>query len=244
MSQTRPAQAPIAIGALPERDLRPKLSVLVPVYNEEENVRDLLRQLALVDLNKEIIVVNDCSTDDTAAILKALEDEITEVRVIHHHVNSGKGAAIRTALAAATGDYVVIQDADLEYDPQDFIALMQPIMEGQTRVVYGVRDLTPHKPMMRWGNHFLTWLTNLLYGSHLHDMETCYKMMAREIATSFTLECSRFDIEPEITAKILKRGHTIVEVPISYRPRFVNKKLSPLDGLPALKALIKYRFFG
>ncbi|HBY92830.1 MAG TPA: glycosyl transferase [Chloroflexi bacterium] len=224
--------------------MRPKLSVLIPVYNEEESVREVLQRVARVDLNKEIIVVNDCSTDRTARILAELENELTEVRVIHHQVNGGKGAAIRTALAAATGDYVIIQDADLEYEPEDFIVLLQPVLESQARVVYGVRDLSPHKPLMRWGNWFLTWLTNLFYGARLHDMETCYKLMAREIAQSFTLECNRFDIEPELTAKILKRGHRIVEVPISYRPRFANKKLSPLDGWPAVKALLKYRFVG
>jgi len=243
VSQTAPTTLD-DVGAFAERELRPKLSVLIPVYNEEESVREVLQRVARVDLNKEIIVVNDCSTDRTARILAELENELTEVRVIHHQVNGGKGAAIRTALAAATGDYVIIQDADLEYEPEDFIVLLQPVLESQARVVYGVRDLSPHKPLMRWGNWFLTWLTNLFYGARLHDMETCYKLMAREIAQSFTLECNRFDIEPELTAKILKRGHRIVEVPISYRPRFANKKLSPLDGWPAVKALLKYRFVG
>jgi len=161
--------------------------------------------------------------------------------VIRHPVNRGKGAAIRTALAAVTGDAVIIQDADLEYDPQDYPALLQPILSGQAQVVYGVRSLAGQKLLLRWGNALLTALTNLIYGVHIHDMETCYKVMTAEIAKRLDIECNRFDLEPEITAKIIRQGYRIYEVPISYRPR-KEKKLSPWkDGLPALKALLRYR---
>ncbi len=218
-----------------------KLSILIPVYNEEAGLEELLVRVMAVPIDKEIIVVNDCSTDGTAAILKHMEGQ--GLRVIHHTVNRGKGAAIRTALAAASGDAVIIQDADLEYDPQDYGKLLGPIIDGQAQVVYGVRDLSAQKPMVRLGNRFLTWMTNLLYGAHLRDMETCYKLMTIEVAQSLDIECNRFDLEPEITAKILRQGYEIHQVPISYVPR-EEKKLSPWrDGWPALKALLKYRFW-
>lgn len=149
---------------------------------------------------------------------------------------------MRTALAAATGDWVIIQDADLEYDPYEFVKMIEPVVSGRASVVFGVRDLVGQLPMMRWGNRFLTGLTNVLYGSRLSDMETCYKLLPRDVAFQLNLESNRFDLEPEITAKLLRRGHKIVEVPISYRPRR-NKKLSPWkDGWPAVRALLKYRF--
>ena len=188
---------------------------------------------------KEIIVVDDCSHDGTAGILE--EIDVPGLRVIRHPVNMGKGAAIRTALKAVTGDVVIIQDADLEYDPQDYAPLVEPIREGRAQVVFGVRNLEGQKFLLRWGNRLLTWLTNILYGVRLHDMETCYKVMTAEIAQRLDLECNRFDLEPEITAKIIRQGHTIHEVPISYAPR-EQKKLSPWkDGLPALRALLRYR---
>ena len=164
------------------------------------------------------------------------------LRVLHHGYNQGKGAAIRTALAASTGDYVIIQDGDLEYDPADYPRLLAPILAGQAQVTYGVRSLAGQRLHIRWGNWFLTWATNLLYSSNLHDMETCYKLLPGELFRSLNLECSRFDMEPEITAKVLRRGYKIYEVPISYEPRG-EKKLSPWrDGLPALWAIIKYRY--
>ena len=218
-----------------------KLSVLMPVYNEEAGLETILRRVAAVDIEKEIIVVDDCSSDGTAGILERID--IPGLKVIRHSVNRGKGAAIRTALQAVTGDAVIIQDADLEYDPQDYPALLQPIIEGKAQVVYGVRDLSEQALLVRLGNKFLTAVTNLLYGVRLHDMETCYKVMTAEIAKSLEIECNRFDLEPEITAKIIRQGYKIHEVPISYHPR-KEKKLSPWrDGLPALRALLKYRWW-
>ena len=218
-----------------------KLSVLMPVYNEESGLATILERVAAVPVEKEIIVVDDCSRDRTWQILQ--DQNIAGLRIFHHEVNKGKGAAIRTALSQATGDAVIIQDADLEYDPQDYLKLLPPLAEGKAKVVYGARPLSEQKVLMHLGNRFLTWMTNVLYGTHLTDMETCYKLMAAEVASGLTIECNRFDLEPEITAKIARRGYKIVEVPISYKPRQEEKKLSPWkDGWPALRALIKYRF--
>jgi glycosyltransferase involved in cell wall biosynthesis len=177
--------------------------------------------------------------DRTPDILSSLDAE--ELVVLTHRRNMGKGAAIRTALAAATGDVVVIQDADLEYDPQDFHKLVAPFLEGEAEAVYGVRSLDEQTWLMRLGNRFLTTVANLFYGSDLHDMETCYKLIPRETMRSLDLHSDGFDIEAEITAKILKRGHRIHQVPIWYSPR-AEKKLTPLDGLPTLWALMRLRF--
>lgn len=216
-----------------------KLSVLVPVYNEEAGVETILKRVAAVPIPKEIIVVDDCSTDGTAGILQSLQ--IPDLRVVRHNVNRGKGAAIRTAIELAQGDAVIIQDADLEYSPEEYPQLLSPILNGEAQVVFGVRDLGGQKLFVRWGNRFLTWLTNRLYGTRLHDMETCYKLMLTPIAKSLELECNRFDLEPEIAAKIARQGYRIVEAPISYAPR-QEKKLSPWkDGLPAVRALFRYR---
>lgn len=218
-----------------------KLSVLIPVYNEESGVAEVIRRVARVPVEKEIIVVDDCSNDRTPEILAELQLEIPDLRVIRHPTNQGKGAGIRTAMEAATGDCLVTQDADMEYDPADLPKLMQPILEGRAKVVYGVRSFSGQKAHIRLGNRFLTWLTNCVYGLHLHDMETGYKMMRIEVARGLNIECRRFDLEPEITAKIARRGYTIYEVPISYTPREA-KKLSPWrDGIPALKAILRYR---
>lgn len=218
-----------------------KLSVLMPVYNEEAGVEAILRRVSAVAIDKEIIVVDDCSSDRTAEILASLD--IPEMRVIRHAVNRGKGAAIRTALQAASGDAIIIQDADLEYDPGDYAALLEPIIQGRAQVVYGVRQFDGQKWYIGLGNRMLTWLTNVLYGVRLHDMETCYKVMTADIAKKLDIECNRFDLEPEITAKIVRQGHQIHQVPISYHPR-EEKKLSPWrDGWPAVKALLRYRFW-
>lgn len=217
-----------------------KLSVLIPVYNEGESVKELLGRVLSVPVEKELIVVDDCSSDDTWSVLLGIQEE--RVHVYHHEVNRGKGAGICTALSHATGDLVIIQDADLEYDPSEYPKLLEPIQSGKARVVYGVRDLSGQTPLSRAGNQFLTAMTNLLYGSHVRDMETCYKMMPRELMQSLHLQPSRFQIEPEITGKLLRRGLVIYEVPIWYQPR-KEKKLNPWrDGFPALWTLFKYRF--
>ncbi len=215
-----------------------KLSVLIPVYNECETVRAVLERVADVSLEKEIVIVDDGSSDGTTAVLQSIQNE--RYHIVYHPENRGKGAAIRTALAAATGDVVVIQDADLEYDPADFPALLEPIARGETKVVYGVRSLEHQEFVRRLGNLFLSLVTRILFRASLHDMETCYKMMAREVVDRFTIESSGFELEPEITAKILKLGYGIREVPISYTPR-KERKLNPwIDGPHALWTLVKF----
>jgi glycosyltransferase involved in cell wall biosynthesis len=216
-----------------------KLSVLIPVFNEAKTIATVVERVQAVPLDQEIVLVNDASSDGTHEIVDRLASR--QVRVIHHPVNHGKGAAICTALSQATGEVVVIQDADFEYDPNDFTRLLAPIAEGQAGVVYGVRSLESQKAVMRFGNWLVTYATNLLYGRRLKDIETCYKMMRREIAVQLDLECRRFDIEAEITAKLLRAGYAIHELPIRYTARYENKKLSPLDGLPTMRALWKYR---
>jgi glycosyltransferase involved in cell wall biosynthesis len=216
-----------------------KVSVLIPAYNEEDTVEEVVRRVAAVDLEKEIIVVDDRSTDRTLQNVSALRQE--GLVIISHERNRGKGAAIRTALAAASGDVVIIQDADLEYNPRDFHKLIRPFVDGKAKVVYGVRSLEEQKWHMRWGNRLLTIVANLLYGSKLQDMETCYKLVAKGVMDGIELHSDGFEIEAEITAKILKKGYDIYQVPIWYSPR-ADKKLTPLDGLPTLWALIRLRF--
>ncbi len=216
-----------------------KLSILMPVFNEAATVADVVARVQAVPLDQEIVLVNDASSDGTHGIVDPLASD--RIKVIHHRVNRGKGAAIRTALEAASGDVIVVQDADFEYNPQDLPRLLAPIEAGQAEVVYGVRSLATQRLVMRLGNEFVTLVTNLLYGQRLHDMETCYKMMRREIALRLDLECRRFDVEAEITAKIVRCGHRIHELPIDYVARYENKKLSPLDGLPTVRALWRYR---
>jgi dolichol-phosphate mannosyltransferase len=217
-----------------------KLSVLIPVYNEETTIDELLAAVVAVEIDKEIIVVDDCSIDGTPARLAHWADQIN---LLCHPVNRGKGAAVRTALAAATGDAVIIQDADLEYDPQDYAALMAPIESGRAKVVYGARDLKGQKTLMRLGNQFMTAATNLLYGVHLQDVETCYKVLAREVVQRLDLDSEGFELETELTAQVINLGYEIVQVPISYNPRYgEDKKLTPLDGIPTLWQLVRYRF--
>lgn len=218
-----------------------KLSVVMPVYNEVDTIAAILQRVSDVPIEKEIVLVDDCSKDGTRDVL-ATQGHIPNLRIFSHTVNGGKGAAIQTALRQVSGDIVIIQDADLEYDPNDYHKLIEPINRGQTKVVYGVRNLGTQKWYMALGNKFLSLVTSLLYGIKVSDMETCYKTMAREVVQGMQLECRRFDVEAEITAKIARRGFHIVEVPISYNARLEQKKLSPLDGWPAIRALIKYRF--
>jgi glycosyltransferase involved in cell wall biosynthesis len=217
-----------------------RLSVLIPVYNEEPTLDELLSAVLAVDIPKEVIVVDDCSTDGTAKLLHRWADR---VEVLCHPVNRGKGAAVRTALAAATGDAVIIQDADLEYEPQDYARLIAPIEKGQAQVVYGVRALDEQKPLMRFGNNVMTAATNLLYGVRLHDVETCYKVISREVVERLQLDSEGFELETEITAQIIRLGYDIHEIPISYHPRYgKEKKLTPWDGIPTLWQLLRYRF--
>jgi glycosyltransferase involved in cell wall biosynthesis len=220
-----------------------KLSIIMPVFNEAGTIAEILQRVSDVDLGpveKEIVLVDDCSQDETPHILKE-QTHIPNLRVITHKVNGGKGAALQTAMEHITGDIAIIQDADLEYNPNDYARLIQPIIEGKTKVVYGVRDLGSQRWFMAMGNRFVTFVTNVLYGVKLKDMETCYKTLHREVVQGLKLECRRFDVEPEITAKIIRRGYTIMEMPIHYEARYEEKKLSPMDGWPTLKALWKYR---
>ena len=227
------------------------LSVLVPVYNEPATIGAILARVRETPLPppvaREIVVVDDCSTDGTVEALRE-EARFPDTFVIRHRRNRGKGAAVRTALAAARGDLILIQDADLEYDPRDYRALLRPILEGRTQVVYGSRFLGEHKAMYFWhslGNKALTLLTNILFDTTLTDMETCYKVFTREVACSFRLRSARWGIDPELTAKILKRGHRIYEVPIAYNGRefWEGKKISWRDGFVVLASLLRYRFF-
>ncbi len=231
-----------------------RLTILLPAYNEVQTIRQILGQVDAADaagLEKELIVVDDGSTDGTRAILESLDGLSTPVHVLFHPRNMGKGAALRTGLGHATGDVILIQDADLEYDPREYPELLLPILTGRAAVVYGSR-LRGGKPvrdfslLYLWGNRGLTLAANLLYGSALTDMETCYKVFRADVLRGLRIEASGFEFEPEVTAKVLKRGHKIVEVPISYfgRSKLEGKKLSWRDGLRTLWTLVKYRFTG
>ena len=231
--------------ALPDVAYR-TLSVIVPVYNERTTVAEIIRRIRCADvpLLLDVIVVDDGSTDGTDKILATLED--STVRVLSHERNRGKGAAVRTALAHADGDLVVIQDADLEYDPDDWNRLLDPVLKRKALVVYGSRFTGERKNMLpsHWvGNRFLTLVTNLLYASTLSDMETCYKLFDRRVLEGLTIRSDRFEFEPEITAKVLRRGFRIYEVPISYAGREPDegRKITWRDGLTALATLVRER---
>jgi glycosyltransferase involved in cell wall biosynthesis len=235
------------LHSLPAPRIYRSLSVIMPVFNERTTVAEVIRRMRAVELSLvlQIIAVDDGSSDGSDKVLGALED--STVRVIHHKVNQGKGAAIRSGLAEARGDLVLIQDADLEYDPNDWPRLLEPILRGKARVVYGSRFTGERKNMMpvHWvGNRLLSLITNILYSSTLSDMETCYKLFDNEVLEGLTIVSNRFDFEPEITAKVLRRGHRIYEVPISYAGREPSegKKITWRDGFSAMKALVKFRF--
>jgi glycosyltransferase involved in cell wall biosynthesis len=223
------------------------LSVVIPVYNEVDHIGEILRRVQSTNLPKEIIIVDDGSRDGTRDALQKLDGQ-DAVRVILHERNQGKGAAVMTGLRAAQGDVLLIQDADLEYDPRDYPTLLRPIEEGLADVVYGSRFLgAPHRVTMFWhmiANKMLTLMTNILYNTILTDMETGYKVFRREVIQGLNIRARRFDFEPEFTAKILKRNHRIFEVPISFNPRDYSqgKKIKLKDAFEAVWTLLKYRF--
>jgi glycosyltransferase involved in cell wall biosynthesis len=232
-----------------------KLSIIIPAYNEKDTIKEVVQKVIDVQMdlaepiNKEIILVDDFSTDGTREVIHGLKDKHKNIEVIFHDRNEGKGAAIRDALRIAKGDYVIIQDADLEYDPNDYVKLLAPVFAGKAVVVYGSRFTGEHRNMFFWhylGNKFLTLTTGVLYNTTLTDMETCYKLIKKEIMDGIVIKSNRFEFEPEITAKILKRGIRIYEVPITYvgREYEEGKKITWRDGIGALWTLLKYRFVG
>ncbi|MFZ1947450.1 MAG: glycosyltransferase family 2 protein [bacterium] len=222
-----------------------KISIIIPVYNEKATIFEILARVEALPLEKEIIIVDDGSTDGTRDLLASVGPD--RARVVLHPRNVGKGAAIRTGLGLASGDVITIQDADLEYDPRDLLTLLRPVVDGKASVVYGSRFTGERRNMFFWhwvGNRFLTLVTDILYDTTLSDMETCYKMFKADVIKPINLKCRRFEFEVEITAKVLKAGHRIYEVPISYAGREFHegKKITWRDGLVALWYLFKYRF--
>ncbi len=226
-----------------------KITILIPVYNEVKTLEQMVDKVEKTDfcgLEKEIILIDDCSTDGT----KELYSKFPNHKVFYHEKNQGKGAALRTGFAHATGDIIVIQDADLEYDPVDYAPLVKLILDGKADVSYGTRLSGGGKPsrsfmFTHWlGNKFLSLLTNVLYGSTLTDMETCYKAFRADFIKGIEIKSNRFDFEPEITAKVMKRGARLYELPVSYYGREFSegKKITWVDGFHAIWALIKFRF--
>ena len=224
----------------------PFLSVLMPALNEERTLSAVLDAVLESPVDLEVVLVDDGSTDRTWELMSARADAEPRVRAFRHQVNGGKGAAIRTALGHARGAVVLIQDADLEYDPADYDRLLEPIRLGRASVVYGSRAFSSHTAYSYWyvmGNRLVTLATNLIYNCYLSDMETGYKVMPRELALSLDLHARGFELEPEITAKVLRSGQRIYEVPVSYaaRSRAEGKKLTAMDGVRAVRTLVRYR---
>jgi glycosyltransferase involved in cell wall biosynthesis len=224
-----------------------KLSILVPVYNEIETIDEIIKRVKSVKLSmgKEIIVVDDGSTDGTRDFLSRLSDE--QIKVLFHDRNMGKGMAIRSALKNATGSIIIIQDSDLEYDPRDYVKLLEPIIQGKASVVYGNRRTEGMKRSYNrfyWGGRLVTAVTNFLYKAGIHDEPVCYKVFKKDVLDSIILKCEGFEFCPEVTAKVCKAGYEIYEVPISYNPRsfLQGKKLSWRDGFYAIWILLKYKF--
>lgn len=226
-----------------------KVTVVIPVYNEAGTIAEILRRVTAVGIVEEIIVVNDCSCDGTGEALEALRAEFPRMVLLHHERNQGKGAALRTGFAHVTGEVVIIQDADLEYDPRDYEKLLQPLREDVADVVYGSRFLGgPHRVLFFWhavGNRVLTTLSNALTNLNLTDMETCYKAFRSELLQKVTFRSNTFTFEPEFTAKVARLRWRIYEVPISYSGRTYaeGKKINWRDGVRALGAIVRYRFF-
>jgi len=223
------------------------LSVIIPAFNEAGTIEHVIDAVLKTTEDLEIVLVDDGSTDTTWNVMQSRVDG-DRVRAFRHDVNGGKGTAIRTGLREARGHLVLIQDADLEYSPADYAALLEPLKTGRATVVYGSRAFSSHSAYSYWyvvGNRLVTLLTNVLYNCYLSDMETGYKVMPLEVARSLDLRCDRFDLEPEVTAKLLRLGHRIYEVPISYaaRSRAEGKKLTAMDGLRALMTLLRFRLW-
>ncbi|MBN1291488.1 MAG: glycosyltransferase family 2 protein [Candidatus Latescibacteria bacterium] len=225
-----------------------KLSIVIPAYNEYKTLPEILKRVRNTPFDKEIIIVDDCSVDGTRNLLKEFEKD-SDIRVIYHKKNMGKGAALRTGFHEATGDIVIIQDADLEYDPADYNKLIEPIMKNDADIVYGSRFLGgPHRVLYFWhyvANKMLTFLSNIMTNLNLTDMETCYKVFRREIIQNIKLTSNRFGIEPEITQKIARLDVRVYEVPISYHGRTYDegKKIGLKDAISAIYHIIKFKFF-
>ncbi len=235
-----------------------KLSIIIPVFNEEKTISEILKRVSEVKISgveKQIILVNDGSIDATASVISNFQFPISNFQLLKHEKNMGKGSAVRTGIKNATGEYIIIQDADLEYNPKDIEKLVKPVLDGVSRVVYGTRlnrlpsfskeEKTPRFLLHYMGNKFLSLLTSMLYGQWITDMETCYKLFPRKVVDGMKLNARGFEFEPEITAKLLKKGYKILEIPISTKPRGYDegKKLNTFkDGFIALWSLLKYRF--
>jgi glycosyltransferase involved in cell wall biosynthesis len=223
-----------------------KISVVIPVYNEKDTILEILEKVRSQDLDKEVIIVDDGSTDGTRDVLHKLDHP--EVKVFFHERNQGKGAALRTGFTKASGEIIIVQDADLEYNPEEYLHLIRPIVDDQADVVFGARFLGgPHRVLYFWhylGNKLLTLLTNILYNINLNDMETCYKIFRRSALEGVKIKSNRFGFEPEITARMAKSKQRIYEVPVSYFGRTYQegKKVTWKDGIVALITLIRFRF--
>ena len=225
-----------------------KLSVVIPVFNELNTIREIIERVRETPYDKEIVIVDDFSTDGTRDILKGLENE-SDIRICYHTVNMGKGAALRTGFANVAGDIVIVQDADLEYDPGEYGALIEPIIDDRADVVYGSRFMGgPRRVLYFWhtvGNRILTLVSNMMTNLNLTDMETCYKVFRREVIDKITIKSNRFGVEPEITAKIAKLGVRVFEIPISYNGRQYSegKKIGWKDGVSAMLSIFRFRLF-